>query len=380
MNTVSLPLKISDKTSHEVTTGFVDMPIIAPHILTSWLIASGLLSFSESKAAEFWDHWRAVDAPWMRHRDFADKARARTFQPFGLYGDEVEYTESKEKLLLVFANYPLQEGPSTVWGTRFPLFCLRTERMVPDTMRSVWHFLAWSVNIMYTGVAPATGLNGEILEANTVVSPNEPLGYKCRLVEQRGDWKWHLQTMGLKQHWAANSLCHQCSASKVSQEFSYIQFVAEPRWLATVRTQEAFLLESLSLPPACSLIYTAGWHYSMVRWCSMHVVQLGVGLHTLGSGIRELLDVAHFSDGRPLAGSCAVAESFKRMTSKFKLFCRAHSLEHSQPPFKPYMLIQTAEDFCFLHAKATWPLSCILCLHCQSLLIVSDVQKLKCQY
>ena len=78
----------------------MDLPILPPHLLTMWLRKAGLLVFNREAAIEFWAHHRSVGTPWMRTMQQDD-----CFQPFALYGDEAEYTKTKEKLLVIFASY-----------------------------------------------------------------------------------------------------------------------------------------------------------------------------------------------------------------------------------------------------------------------------------
>ena len=111
-------------------------------------------------------------------------------------------------IIIVVAGLPLYEGSKTVFGTRFPVFAIRSERMFGyDTIGPVFDFLTWSFNTMYLGTFPAKNLAGHALQSlGPNMMPNDPMydGYKFRLVELRGDWKHHAHCFKLVNHWSCN--------------------------------------------------------------------------------------------------------------------------------------------------------------------------------
>ena len=63
-------------------------------------------------------------------------------------------------------GYPLYEGSTTVFGSRFPIFAIRSERLFGyDTIAPVFDFIAWSINCMYSGVFPSKSLAGDDLRS-----------------------------------------------------------------------------------------------------------------------------------------------------------------------------------------------------------------------
>ena len=87
----------------------MELPILPPHLLTKWLLDMGLLSFDEDEARRYWNHFRERKAPWMTMHPFQDPDASAKYQPFAMYGDEAEYTLTKEKILIIFAS-PLLES------------------------------------------------------------------------------------------------------------------------------------------------------------------------------------------------------------------------------------------------------------------------------
>ena len=82
----------------------MELPILPPHLLTVWLLKSKRLAFSAEAAAQFWDHHRARNSPWMKGPTFQCPKASAEYEPFAIYGDECEYTISKQKILVIFGS------------------------------------------------------------------------------------------------------------------------------------------------------------------------------------------------------------------------------------------------------------------------------------
>ena len=248
------------------------------------------------------------------------------------------------------AGYPTFEGSKTVFGSRFPVFAIRSERLFGyDTIGPVFDFLTWSMNTMYSGTFPAKNLTGDDLRSlGPNMSPNDPMynGYKFRLVELRGDWKHHVHSFKLVNHWACNDLCHCCKASKTNRLYPYIDFTRQPQWLSSIRTHAEFLAEQLN-EPINSLIYTARFDYRFIRFCSVHTIQLGIAQFCHGGCFFELFKVGWFPGDDK-------ASKMRHAFIRFKEFSRKHKIECSQPPFKSYMYVTSGEEYCYFGSKASW--------------------------
>ncbi|CAE7572947.1 unnamed protein product [Symbiodinium necroappetens] len=85
------------------------VPIIAPHELVPWLISNELLVLDDTAATKFWEHHSAVATPGVSNcRNFKD---GFTVHPICIYGDEAEYTQTKQKILAIYISY-LGKTPS----------------------------------------------------------------------------------------------------------------------------------------------------------------------------------------------------------------------------------------------------------------------------
>ena len=166
---------------------------------------------------------------------------------------------------------------------------------------------------------------------------------KFHLIEIRGDWKQHAEAFRLTHRDTTFRICHQCQASR-DPRLSFCDFRAQPAWLPTVRTHRQFLLEEIG-EPINSLIYVAKLDYRMIKFDSMHSINLGCGLHANGSAWHELLKISWFGVGeKPFI--------FRSAYARFRAFLRQHKIQSSQPVFKPWMLVTTGEEYCFFATKA----------------------------
>ena len=230
-----------------------------------------------------------------------------------------------------------------VLKSRFPIFCIRSERLTgPETLAPLWEYLAWSYNLMYVGTYPATGFRGSALACPGRAGMEMYKGRRFRLIEVRGDWKQHVQAFRLVHYYTGWRICHQCKASRGSN-LSFCDFQARPAWKATVRSHREFLLEELG-SPINMLIFTAKFHYQMIKFDSMHTVNLGCGLHANGSAWFELLKLSWFGQGDR-------GQLFRNAFRSFKNFTRSHQIPTSQPVFKPWMLVMSGEEYCFFATK-----------------------------
>ena len=228
--------------------------------------------------------------------------------------------------------------------------------MLPHTMESVWGFITWSLNCCYLGKNPATDVEGRPWVGDPRFPPGQDIGFRCRLWEVRGDWKWHYQCFSLKSTWMSGAVCHVCRASKSKpNEPSYVDFTSQPAWLRTCRTHATFIEDQLPNDRPCNaLCYAFGFDYKCIRFCSMHVTNLGIGLCANGGALHELLEHNVFDGDTP-------TDKFRSAYVRFKSWCSANRVACSQPCFKPYMLVTKGEEYCYFQTKETDLQTNLLC-------------------
>ena len=240
-----------------------------------------------------------------------------------------------------------------VMRTRFPVFCIRAGRLASsESLIGMWEYLAWSCNVMYNGKFPDKGFRGSPSPClgrhhvpGSAMYPSGSRSRRLKLTELRGDWEHHATTFRLSHYYACSSICHLCRASRHDITCLYTDFRTNASWKSTMRSHAQFLAEEVG-DPINSRIYVAGFNIKMIRFDMMHTVNLGCGLFSNGSGLYELLKLGWFGPG---SKAIKLSEAY----TKFRSFTGRHKIECSQPAFKPWMLVNGVEEYCFLASKAT---------------------------
>ena len=117
---------------------------------------------------------------------------------------------------------------------------------------------------------------GEIPKAHR--QRKRELAYKFACTAYKGDWEWHAYMWQLTAKWNRNSLCHLCRATrraKFGEAFTMYGHGFERRSVADA------VMSCMPAAP-CPLILTPGWHPQIIRFCGMHVLNLGL-YQTLGA-------------------------------------------------------------------------------------------------
>lgn len=70
-----------------------------------------------------------------------------------------------------------------------------------------------NTKVAYQGQFPSVGPGGRPLDAGRMKRAGRPLIHAFACVELRGDWKWHMEVLGLRRNYKCLQLCHWCDAS-----------------------------------------------------------------------------------------------------------------------------------------------------------------------
>ena len=233
------------------------------------------------------------------------------------------------------------------------MFCIRAARLSSvHSLSGMWEYLAWSCNVMYKGTFPQHGFRGTPSPSlgpdhipGSAMYPSAYGNRRLRLTELRGDWEHHANTFRLSHYYACSNICHLCRASRDDTTCMYTDFRTNASWKSTLRSHAQFLAEEVG-EPLNSLIYVAGFNVHMIKFDTMHTVNLGCGLFSNGSGLHELLKLGWFGGGNKASKLSTAYTRFRAFTGRYRIEC-------SQPQFKPWMLVNGVEEYCFLASKAT---------------------------
>ena len=95
-------------------------PVCLPHELFPWLVRNNAWVQHEDvnpgRLSEYWEHFNGK-VPWAAPKGV-------DVHPIYLWGDDVQYNQSHEKLIVVVAGHVLDRRTYSL-ATTWPLFCIR---------------------------------------------------------------------------------------------------------------------------------------------------------------------------------------------------------------------------------------------------------------
>ena len=278
--------------------GLVAHPFYLPHMWLSALAAHQPDLFKQAVqgerggCAEFWEHMR--ETPFMQHHPHLDARRLPQTVPMGFYGDAGAYSDNNS--LYVFTwNSLMGSGPTM--AKRFLCTCIKKSDMVEGTEEALFEVLAWSFNVLLTGVWPATDWLGRTC---TDGHPGQYLanGLRGCLTQVRGDWEFYCSVFQFPKWSEADNMCFLCGAS-ASGPLAFGDCSRDAPWRATRKTHESYsaaLAATGSQLPAL-LRNVRGLRLECIMIDVLHTLDLGFTAHVVGNVINECL-VAHVFGGR----------------------------------------------------------------------------------
>ncbi|CAK8995261.1 Uncharacterized protein SCF082_LOCUS4272 [Durusdinium trenchii] len=321
-------------------------PIIYPHRILAYLFDHVQVELSTHDITEYWDHSRQTGEAWA-----CKSSASRTHIPLGLHGDGARlWTQYKvEKIVAIFLNMPLFR-PKSARHSRFLLFTIGRHKLIKNrTINVVWRRLVWSLNACFTGLNPSQGPGGAPLTGVHLDIAGLPIcqaQHRFALTELRGDWEWHRDTWRFTASWQSHEVCFRCPAvTRGDESLVYYNNGPTSGWVNRDFTLDQFIARRLKENQLCPLLRLEGFDPSIIKFCSMHALNLGL-LFSCNAGALLLLceDLTHFGQG-------TFAEQLDEAYRDFLAFCRSRQIRHSQPPFIPRMVKKKNGDELFT-AKA----------------------------
>lgn len=215
---IEIPVQYKDLNDGEIKFRREKWPFLDPHSIISFLFGPAKLSVPAEHVREYWQHHARFGETWAERCD--DWSRI----PLGLFGDSARLTTQYGKvvqLVGIFMNIILWR-PSSVRASRFLLFTIAESQLWSYyTLNTVYRRICWSMNTLWEGVHPLTGVYGEALppkmasKGGQSITPNND---KFAVTEIRGDWSWHKKVFRFREtSWNGIKMCHWCRALSAGQ-------------------------------------------------------------------------------------------------------------------------------------------------------------------
>ena len=218
-------------------------------MLVGYLFNEVGVQISQERIQEYWQHLEEVKFPMAT----SDASSLRDFCPVGLYGDAAKITTEygHYHCLGIFLNLPLWRPRSTRFS-RFLVFSIKEELLVPGkTLDAVFTRLTWSLNLLFSGLHPASGPHGEALLQSQLALAGQRIchsGMKFLCTELRGDWKHHQQVFRFLSSWQGTLVCFKCAAKSRGPVANLYYHVGEDAaWLQGELSLSSFLARRM--PP-----------------------------------------------------------------------------------------------------------------------------------
>ena len=268
-------------------TGFimVDLEVLEPISLLKYLWDNVGVKVSPEDVKHFWRWHKQHGAEWATHTTANE-----THIPLGLYGDAAKVRQTvtgQIKQVGIFVNCPLWRARS-IRASRWLLFSIRESLLYKHhTLNAIFRHLTKSFNTLFDGVYGASGRYADKAGSNIIST-----GLKFAVCELRGDWLWHRQVWRFKSSWkggAKVSVCFCCEGAvshcdRNPNMIYYNVLENSPVW-TTQHSHTDFIAKELPARDPCPLLLLRGFHYTMIRFCSMHTVNLGLCYTINGSAL-----------------------------------------------------------------------------------------------
>ncbi len=309
--------------------------MLLPHEYMAALVENGYFTTTTAEIREWWAHM-ASTTEWARHHPGNDVC-----VPLGLFGDAARYSKNDKFFAMFWNNILHRTGHSL--DRSFPIVVIRHERMIKSvTLAPVLKALAWSFNVLLEGRWPSHGPRGDLLTGWRAERAGLSLGVHAALVEMRGDWEYHVYLHNLKCYWRTHEMCHMCCATQESCS----EFSEAASWRPTMRSHEQFVASVLPTNPN-ALWDIVGIDCAMMRWCTMHVMNLGICQDMAASALLFLVEsFPGFFTGNDLD------ERLSSVWESFKEWARRNQIQVSQPRFSTQTLKVAVSEYPSLSGKA----------------------------
>ena len=209
--------------------------MLDPHEIVAYLFDEIRLCIPQHAVHEYWQHARAFQEPWA-----CCHPGTVAHIPLGLYGDSarIDTTFASDKVLGIFINFPLWR-PKSIRFSRFLVFAIEEKRCWKHfTLDAVLRRVVWSLNLLFSGVAPLVDFDGTVLPTSVCTTICQR-GQVFAVTEIRGHQLFHKEVFRFTSSWTWKSLrvCYKCDA-KSRGDCLYYSFDS---WLPTEFSLEQFL-------------------------------------------------------------------------------------------------------------------------------------------
>ena len=290
------------------------IPIFYPHELLSYIFDEVQLRVPEQALRTYWSKARLHGVPWATATDPNGPLRI----PLKFFADDAAVNDQGDKVFAFVISSPLFRPNSARTG-KWPVAVINLRKSVGwATIRPILYQLVLSLNEAYDNPTRS--------------------GFRFQVTEIGMDWKALRECFQLRSHWNRKlNMCHHCRVT--ADTYCNLE---EPTW----HTTNSFIAEVLQPNNVTPLILLRGFDLSVVSWCSLHNLNLGLLWTVNGGALAYLLECGTYGDPQAEGLQECLRKAyadFKSWQASCKIFC-------SQRPFTVKMLFKAAHG-AYLNTK-----------------------------
>ena len=292
------PLKDSEESWYKQ-----DIPIFYPHEVLSYLFETVNVRVPEKALRNYWQEAKEHKVPWACHDDDPNDLRI----PIKFFCDDASMNDQGDKVFAFVLSCPLFR-PKQARHSRWPVAVIGLKHSVGwATLRPVLSELVYSLNLAFDTKTQS--------------------GFRFQVTEMGMDWKALREVFQLRTHWNSTTMmCHMCKTGKMD----YPSLPDDLEW----RTTAEFLADILPTTNVSPLVLLRRFDISILTWCSLHVLNLGLLWTLNGGAFAHLIELGIYGD------SSDVAQCLKQAFSDFKSWQASSKVRCSQRPFTMNMLFK----------------------------------------
>lgn len=270
--------------------------------------------------ASWWAGEAASDPDWYSSHPVVTASPNPDHRiPLGLHGDDAGMHRQRPVTVVTWG--PVAVKLPTL-DTRIVFSALRAADVVPGvTLTTLFRVLVWSFECLASGKYPACDHEGRAFGrgycyARALLAGKPIAGhYVGAWVEMRGDWKFLVESLALKQYYATNYCCHLCRAHKKITRLLFTDFRREAKHRRTKVDGAAWCREALLAAVISPLLFLPGFSIWRVWFDAMHVLDLGIYQSVIPSVMFELAAAGIFGLG-------TLARQFQTAYRRYRVWCR----------------------------------------------------------
>ena len=283
------------------------VPVYWPHELLQYLFEEVGIRVCEDALQAYWSQARQNGFEWAKAS--ADDASLKI--PLKLFGDDATFNQQGYKVLGILLSCPLWR-PRSARNSRWPVAAISLYgNLGYPTLQPILREITWSLNRAFDIPLPRLGLTFQITEIG-------------------GDWKYMKESLCLTTHWNSQHMCHFCKIHR--NEFPKL---VEP--LQTRNTAD-FILEAVSSATPSPLILLRRFDVSMIQWCLLHTLHIGLLFTANGGALSFLLEEL----GMWSPPGADFRLRLRTAHAEFKAWLKRHHIPCSQRPFTVNMLYKAS--------------------------------------